>query len=348
MSIAVIEHKKDWNDFLSLVEAHDCYHTYDYHQLSKSPSDAAVLIKYVEDDVIIGLPLLIREINGTKFYDAISVYGYSGPISKGISSNFSFKNYKEALMMFFKTKNIISVFVRLNPYLPYQNIVFHSFGELTYLGKVVNINLSLSLEKQRHKYHRRLKNQVNKAYRECTIKPVKNFEDFQIFKKIYFENMDRVNAKQFYYFDDIYFKSITNAKDFKTSIKLAFDNATGTPVAGCLFIMVNDIVQYHLSAASKDFLHLNATKLLIDTMRLEATEKGYKNFNLGGGLGANENDSLFRFKSSFSDEFRHFFIWKLIVNKSKYNKLCKQNKVINNTSGFFPLYRYEEFNKPLL
>ncbi len=343
MKIEIIKTRKDWTEFLSSVEAYDCYHTYDYHQLSKSAEDSAVIIKYEKDGTIIGLPLLIRKINGSKFYDAISVYGYSGPISKGISSSFNFKDFRNSLKEFFLKEDIISVFIRLNPYLPYQNIIFHGFGELTYLGKIVNINLSLALKEQRQRYHRRLKNQVNKAYKECTIKLVDTVEDFNIFKNIYLENMNRVNAKRFYFFDDNYFDKIMNAKDFKTSIYLAIDNNSAKAIAGCMFIKANDLIHYHLSGTSKDYLHLNATKLLIDNMRLKGVEQGFKNFNLGGGLGANENDSLFMFKSSFSNEYRLFFVWKLIVNKSKYNELCKQNSVESTTTDFFPKYRYEEF-----
>jgi hypothetical protein len=301
------------------------------------------MIKYEKDGAIIGLPLLIRKINGSKFYDAISVYGYSGPVSKGISTSFKFKDFRNSLKKFFLEHNIISVFVRLNPYLPYQNVVFHGFGELTYLGKVVNINLGLSLDEQRRKYHRRLKGQVNKAHRECSIKLVSTKEEFNTFKKIYLESMDRVNAKQFYYFNDNYFDKILHAKDFETSTYLAIENNSGKAIAGCLFIKTNNIIQYHLSGVLKDYLHLNAPKLLIDHMRLKASKEGFKNFNLGGGLGANENGSLFRFKSSFSNEYHLFFTWKLIVNKKEYNKLCEQNKVESTTTDFFPKYRYEEF-----
>jgi lipid II:glycine glycyltransferase (peptidoglycan interpeptide bridge formation enzyme) len=341
--IKIINKKDDWHNLLSSIGNYDFYHTYDYHQTCKSKSDSAVILKYEHNGTVIGLPLLIREIDGSSYLDAISVYGYSGPISKGISENFDLNHYKNSLTQFFIKEKIISVFLRLNPYLPYQNIILYNFGELSYLGKVVNVNLTLSLEEQRQKYHRRLKNHVNKANRDCRVKKAVTKEDFQIFKDLYFENMDRVDAKDFYYFNDDYFEGLINSEDFETETLLAIHNETGKTIAACMFIKTNKTVQYHLSGASSEYLHLNGVKLLIDNMRIEATAQGYESFNLGGGLGGSIDDSLFRFKSSFSDEFHHFFVWKLIVNQSKYNQLCRKNKVHNHQSSFFPLYRYNEF-----
>ena len=77
-------------------------------------------------------------------------------------------------------------------------------------------------------------------------------------------------------------------------------------------------------------------------MRIKATEEGYKKLNLGGGLGANEKDSLFRFKSLFSDEYHPFFVWKLITNEKVYKDLCKKNSINYKSSSFFPLYRLKE------
>tara|TARA_R110002072_G_scaffold93780_3_gene207814 strand:+ start:1178 stop:2242 length:1065 start_codon:yes stop_codon:yes gene_type:complete len=352
LKIEILTKKNEWDEFLKSVNDYDFYHTYDYHQISKSESDDAVLIKYTnsryDKDIFIGLPLLIRKIEGTEYYDAISVYGYSGPIGSKTPLNFSTSNYEKTLLDFFNKEKIISVFMRLNPYLKFQNIFFSNlgessnFGELSYLGKIVNINLSLPLEDQRRNYQRRLKTHINKANRLLTLKVAETKEDFQQFKVLYYENMKRIKAKDHYFFCDDYFEKFNISKDFKTEVLLAIDNETEKVVAGCMFIKTNTMIQYHLSGSDEKFLHLNGTKFLIDQMRLKATEEGYRNFNLGGGLGANENDSLFRFKSSFSDEYHPFFVWKLITNQKIYKEICKKNNINYKSSTFFPLYRLNE------
>ncbi|MBT8393232.1 MAG: aminoacyltransferase, partial [Bacteroidia bacterium] len=107
--------------------------------------------------------------------------------------------------------------------------------------------------------------------------------------------------------------------------------------AGSLFVTTNNIVQYHLSGTRFEFSHLTPTKLLIDEMRIEATERGLQFYNLGGGIGGNSKDSLFRFKSSFSKDFKDFNTWNLIVNQTVYNDLVKKQGKIE--TSFFPEYR---------
>ncbi|MEP3444069.1 MAG: hypothetical protein ABJN53_04670, partial [Flavobacteriaceae bacterium] len=79
-------------------------------------------------------------------------------------------------------------------------------------------------------------------------------------------------------------------------------------------------------------------------IRTMASDEGFTYFNLGGGVGGNE-DSLFRFKSSFSKDFKAFKLWKYIVDQDKYEELVKmKNEIKCNTinsecSGYFPCYR---------
>lgn len=354
MKIEIITQKQEWDDFLKSVNNYDFYHTYDYHHISKSESDTPVLIKYTNKDTYIGLPLLIRKIPNSEYFDAVSVYGYSGHIGSKLPDNFDTTHYEEVLLDFFKTKKIVSVFMRLNPYIKFQNILFSNlgestatettteFGELTYLGKIVNINLSLPLEEQRKKYSRRLKTHINKSNKLLTVKVAETKEEIEAFKSLYYDNMKRINAKKNYFFSDDYFKKLVSSQDFKTEILLAIEKSTNKTIAAGMFIKTKKMVQYHLAGANEDYLDLNPIKFIIDKMRIKATEEGYKNFNLGGGLGANENDSLFRFKSLFSDEYHPFFVWKLVANNRVYYELCKQNEVNYTASSFFPLYRYKE------
>jgi len=78
-----------------------------------------------------------------------------------------------------------------------------------------------------------------------------------------------------------------------------------------MMVKTNNIIQYHISGTKNDHLNLSPIRLLIDEMRLRGTAENYRYFNLGGGLGNNE-DELFRFKSSFSLKnikklFRRYF-----------------------------------------
>lgn len=339
----VINDKNKWDTFLEHIGNYDFYHTYDYHTLSSSESEKPILLKYTENDVEIGLPLIIRDIPNTKYKDATSVYGYVGPVCKGVNSSFNNTRFLNEITKYFSNNDIISVFSRLNPYVEHQHTILNNFGEVFPQGKVVNIDLSLDLKTQRQNYRDRLKTHVNKARRFCTVKKSSTKEDLEKFIELYTENMDRVKAKKYYYFSKPYFENLLKSNSFKTTILSVVDNDSGKVIGSSIFIATNSILHYHLSGSKKEFLHLTPTKLLIDEMRLIAKENGYSCFNLGGGLGGRDDDSLFHFKSSFSKDFRQFNLWKFIANQEVYQELVQMNEV-GVDSDFFPNYRANETN----
>ncbi len=340
-----VTNKKDWDAFLDSIKSYDFYHTYDYHKLSVSENETPILLKYVNKEVQIGLPLIIRDIPNSKYKDATSVYGYVGPISKGLDASFNNLKFSKGITNYFNNNNIISVFSRLNPYIEHQHAILNNFGEIFPQGKVVNIDLTLDFDSQRKNYRNRLKTHINKARRLCTVKASSSNKDLQKFIELYNENMDRVNAKKYYYFSQSYFENILKSNDFETTILSVVDNKSGEVIGASMFIATNSIMQYHLSGSKNEYLHLMPTKLLIDEMRVIANEKGcYNSFNLGGGLGGRDDDSLFHFKSSFSKDFKQFNLWKFIVNQEIYDELVEIHKV-NANSDYFPNYRSNEVIK---
>lgn len=338
--IELITDKSNWDSIIESFVHSDFYHTYDYHLLSKNENDTPILIKYTEGNLVIVLPLLIRKIDGTDFSDATSVYGYPGPLTNKIKGDFDNSNFKEKLNLFFLEKNIVSVFSRLNPFIPNQDLILNGIGETSFHGKIVNIDLTKSLDQQREQYNRRLKSYINNARKKCTIKKAVNKESINEYINAYYENMHRVNAAERYFFPEKYFYDLINCKDFETDILLAINNDNNDIMAGAMFIKKNNIVQYHLSGIKEEYLSLNPIKLLIDEMRINATQQNYTYFNLGGGVNS-QQDSLFQFKSTFSKDFKDFKLWKYIVNENIYNQLIIKNMELTReeSTTFFPAYR---------
>ncbi|WP_299252471.1 peptidoglycan bridge formation glycyltransferase FemA/FemB family protein [uncultured Aquimarina sp.] len=344
LKISEITSKNDWDHFLIGIKHYDFYHTFDYHQIAKNENDLAVLLTYKKGDLVIGFPIVIRNIPETTYYDATSVYGYCGPIVNKNIEDFNNEEFIENLNEYFKNKNIVSVFSRLNPFIENQNLILNSYGEIVLQGKLVNIDITASADVQHHNFQNRLRTHINKSRRNCIVKKATTKEEILEFIDIYYENMKRVDAASFYFFSTDYFFSLIASKSFETEVLLAFDKETNKSIGGSIFIKTNKIIQYHLSGTKNEYLHLMPSKLLIDEMRIQGTEQKYEVFNLGGGLGGSNEDSLFRFKSSFSKCFKDFEIWKLVINQSVYNELVKKQGLINmiNDINFFPLYRYSE------
>ena len=345
MNISIIDEKKEWDTLVESFQHSDSYHSYEYHVITKNKSDRPILIKYTEGDKTIALPMLLRQIPGTPYMDATSVYGYAGPLTQNVDSDFDNNNFINKIKTLLNGLGVVSVFSRLNPFIPYQGTVLSNLGNISYCGKVVNIDITKDLDTQRKGYNRRLKSYINKSRNQYISRLATSENEITAFVQLYHENMRRVNAAKDYFFDRNYFFNLLNSTNFKTEVLISEDIVSKKIIAAAMFLKKNNIVQYHLSGASKDYLHLNPIKMLIDEMRIMATTDKYRYFNLGGGVGSSK-DSLFQFKSGFSKDYKDFQLWKFIVNKPQYEKLTNLHflqqgiSATTETTSFFPSYRY--------
>ncbi len=340
-TVDIIKGKEKWDYFLSEIGEYDFYHTYDYHQISIEKDETAVLFVYTEGKSIIAIPFVVRPIKNSEYYDITSVYGYAGPISINVGGDWDNSKMRRELDAFFDSHKIVSVFSRLNPYISNQEIILDKLGTIDTIGPVVNIDLTKSLDEQRAGYSNITKRYLKKSEKLFSFKFSNKREDILKFIDLYYENMIRVNASKKYFFDHDYFFNIINAEGFETDILFATLKETNEIISAAMMTRANDkIVQYHVSGTRNDYLKLTPMRYLIDKMRVFASEKGYKYFNLGGGLG-NKKDSLLQFKSTFSKDFRDFKVWKIVCNQEVYDKLSahKKDEIQDSNKDFFPQYR---------
>ena len=334
----IIEDKLSWVNVLQSIDSYDFYHTYDYHELSKTTNEKPILVVFKSKDILIAIPFLLRKIFDTDYFDLTSVYGYAGPLQKNITKDFDNTKFASELVHFFTQKKIVSVFSRLNPFISNQEIILNGLGNITELGRIVNINIVKTVEEQKKDFSKTTKRYINRTNKLCDIVSLKDPKSISVFKNLYYENMDRVQAKKSYYFSEKYFNDFVNSSDFKTDILFAILKETGEIIAAAIFITTNKIVQYHISGTKNDYLHLTPIRILINYMRIKATEAGFTYFNLGGGLSCSE-DSLFNFKSSFSKDFKSFKVWKQIIYEDVYKDLANEFATNTNNQDYFPAYR---------
>lgn len=333
-----ISDRDSWTSYVKKSFRHDFYHTWTYHSLEKN--DTPVLLVYQEQDDFVAFPLLLREVYNTGLYDMTCVYGYTGPLTNKdpelLEDDF-IKRFSAALQRYLLSNNIVSVFSRLHPFHT-NNRLFSELGGLHKNGKVIALDLSISLEKQRSKYTK-IYNKIRRL-RESGVyaKESKSLEDIRIFNEIYTENMSRVSASEAYLFSDEYLYELVNAEDSDTRLILIY-NGDDQPICGTIAGFTGSVAQGHLIGTKKEFLPLSPTKLMVDVVTLAAREKGMSYFNLGGGLGYKE-DSLFQWKKSFSDLAFDYFSWRYIVDQTAYDKLLeRQNVPADVNVDLFPLYR---------
>ena len=111
-------------------------------------------------------------------------------------------------------------------------------------------------------------------------------------------------------------------------------------ICGAIVVWSDGVIRNHLSATSESHIRLSPSKLLTDEISLLGRRLGMKYFHLGGGVGGKE-DTLFNFKSAFSDLVLEDNIWCFVADKDVYNYLVKEKNIKTN-QDHFPLYRAYE------
>jgi hypothetical protein len=336
--LVTVQERELWNEYVHACKMYDFYHTWYYHSLEKSGEP--VLFVYQQKDCFIIFPLLRREIAGSVYCDFTSVYGYAGPISNVDFDSIdqqTMHRFIQAFLEFLKKEKTISVFCRLHPIINHD-ILVEKFGSLVDNGKTIAIDLKGTLEEQRAKYRRQFRSKIRQLREKgFYLKIADSKEEVKAFVKIYNENMARVQAESYYYFDEFYFFNMLNSADFESSVLLLYFQDEVT--SGAFVTFSNNIMQFHLAATNTKYLHEGPMKLLID----EATIVGRKNnmsfLHLGGGVGGNE-DSLFEFKAGFSHKTLNFKTWRFVSNQKVYDQMV-QSKLGDQAiqTDFFPLYR---------
>lgn len=333
-----LSQKEEWDFYIQHSFIHDFYHTWQYHMLDKSGT--ALLLVYEERNDYIAFPLLKREIPDSSYFDLCSVYGYPGPISNmeiPCMKNDLIQNFKNSFLNYLREEKIVSVFSRLHPFFP-QDRLIRDFNGIHENGQTVAIDLSLPIEVQRKKYKSdTLRSVVRSRNKGFWVKETKKVEDVDLFIEIYKENMRRINSTEYYLFDRQYFMDLINSNEFDCRLLLV--GLEEEVMCGTIIILTHGIIQGHLIATKNAYLKESPAKFLVDEVSLIGRKEGMRYMNLGGGLGF-KNDSLFQWKSSFSDLFLDYKSFRYIVNPSAYQALVDKTGLSKHINiDFFPLYR---------
>jgi hypothetical protein len=161
-----------------------------------------------------------------------------------------------------------------------------------------------------------------RAYVECVM-------------EIYRETMDRVQAKESYYFGRAYFARLA---EMPGQVHCAVVESEGQPAAACIFFECDGIVQAHLGGTRSEFLHKSPFHLLLYSAAEWARSRGNRYLHMGGGVGGS-NDRLLQFKRGFSPLRFPFSTLRLVTDEGKYRELTTRRAQAAAVSDFFPAYR---------
>ncbi len=347
----IIKDKKNWDKIIEGFKENDIYFSYNYFVPFRNYGDGEPVLYYFECDWgKVAYPFMLRDIARSEnfdgkiaegsYFDISSAYGYGGPLYEiygqtetetNLSDEF-FKNFSD----FCKRSNIISQFDRFHPLIKNQ-LFFKEYCTISCIRKTMYIDLC-SKEEIWNNIESKCRNMIRKAEKNNVAivldDDIKTLEDFIC---IYTSTMNHNQAIKYYYFNNKFFYDIIDSLGKNVFIVNAYYE--GKVIASSLIMRYGKYLHYHLSGALKDFRELQANSLLLYEVAKWGSENGYKKFHLGGGY-TSEDDSLYKFKKSFSKrEDNDFFIGKKIYNKEQYDYLMNVLGENCEDSSFFPAYR---------
>lgn len=311
-----------WNQYLQKFNDIQCdiYYSEEYVKLYESEDGKAFCAVYEDNDNVLLMPFIRKEIDG--YYDFETAYGYGGPISNTTDEKWIHEAIEQLKELFLREKYICG-FIRFHPLLNNVDICKNHFPIL-FDRNTVAINTE---EEPNDIWTKQItsknRNMIRKAERnELVYAAEYDFSSMNEFTKLYNATMERLNAEEFYFFDENYYQSFLER--FKGRAFLGTVRKDGELICAAIFMYSNKFGHYHLEGSNHAFSNMAANNLLLWKTAEEFHKLGVKEFHLGGGYNSSPDNSLLKFKKSFSNNMKEFYIGKWVFNEEKYIELKKR------------------------
>ena len=280
-------------------------------------------------------------IDGEQFFDAITPYGYGGPVVVECTDRGKLlEAYAQAYIQHCNSEKIVDEFVRFHP-LAENALDFGGIYEISYNRHTLAVDLTDD-NYSAVQFSPDCRNMIRKAAKKgVTVEVDEECVHLDDFIRLYYATMDKNSASEYYYFDKNYFEQLKAIPDNKLILINAY--AERKIIASAMFMYSDKYLHYHLSSTDPGFYSYAANNIILSTAIDYGRERGLKWLHLGGGLSSSEKDNLFRFKRSFGrtdNNLKDFYLGKAVFMPEVYEKLCviaRANGVEND--GFFPAYR---------
>lgn len=309
-----------WDEYLSefLPEQQDIYFREAYARLYETEEDVAFCFVCHDKRNFFLMPFLRRNVG--RYFDFETPYGYGGPISNSDNEKW-LERAIASLYECFAQEKYICGFVRFHPLLENQRFCQGKF-EILRDRQTVSIPLDDNEEQiWKEQISSKNRNMIRKAEkRGLEFCAEYDFASMNGFVDLYESTMARVQAESFYYFPQVYYESFMNA--LKGKAFLGTVRQSGLLVCAALFMYSERYGHYHLSGGNRAVSSMGANNLMLWKAALEMKKLGVHEMHLGGGITSYPEDSLFKFKKTFSKNEKIFYIGKMIFNPAVYKEIC--------------------------
>ena len=349
----IIQEKHEWNSILNEFKEKDINFEYDYLDLYTNEGEKPMMIYMKTDMGKIAYAFMLRDIafhaglgdkiEKGRYFDVSTPYGFGGPIieTEDIDSKAKIiELFYDELFKFYKEQNVVSEYIRFSPIVKNHEHM-EKVIDTTYIKKFVDVNFEHYGENTDLGLKSRRRQSVNKARRKG-LKTVFELapKSFDKQLEIYYDTMNRKEASGAFLFPKEYFEKMLDS----LSEKLLIINVMleDEIISFGLCLLSEGVIYALVAGTNREYMKYSPSDIdYADTIKW-GYENKYKHFLLGGGLTSSEEDSLYRYKKSFSiaDTELDFYTGKKIWNKDDYDYLVSiSNQDINKNIDFFPQYR---------
>lgn len=323
------EIRDEWDELLSSFpyDKQDIYFTKKYLSLYEAEKNKALCAVCIDGDNVMLMPYIRGEIKG--YYDFETAYGYGGPVANTDDEKWCHDAF-ENIHAFLGGNNYVCGFTRLHPLFSNEKLIEASDGVLESTGSVqllydrqtIAIDTFQSIDEiWQNQISSKNRNMIRKAEKnQLEYKAEYNFDSYDEFISLYRKTMERLEADDFYFFDDSYFEKLGN--NLSDSSFLGTVRKDGKLICAAIFMYSKKYGHYHLEGGDWNYSSLGANNFLLWKTACEMHDLGIKEFHLGGGTSSSVDDSLFKFKKAFSNNSKKFYIGKEIFNVSVYEEIC--------------------------
>ena len=254
---------------------------------------------------------------GPERWDMVSAYGYGGMVcSRPDCDPALLDTANQTVDKWCTDQGVVAEFIREYPFPAYlrRSRTLHVRDNLLFQYGPQPMEFAAGIKKRARRDARL------SARKGCTVDVDRDLRTLDSFQEMYADLADRKGFFGSHGFSTAYFQGVRrHLSGMALLVNIAY---TGRTMATALCLLYRGMLVYHLSASAHDAAPLLSNDLLLYTMLELGAQAGCRTLFLGGGLNADEDDSLFRFKEKFANERVRVHIGTKVHDQNEYERLC--------------------------
>ena len=301
------------------------------------------------------LPFLKEQGIAEPYYDIASPYGYGGPVfccdSPDRRAKRCSREFNARFLEYCRSERLASEFTSLHPFLDGWRVLARSGlvgveqrKEVVYMDLTGTEAERWKAVRKGHKSSITQGAQDRRAHREAWRPPGANFDELN---RLYYADDGTQRRRRALVFPEGLFPATATTAWAKSGCRCSSRASGEATAAACILMHDCDTAYYHFSGSDERFNEFCPNNLLVFEAAAWARSRGYRRFHLGGGVSSSPQDSLFVFKSGFSDRRATLHTYHRVLAPADLRPPVRdeddstrlQRAARRPEPDFFPLYR---------